>query len=32
MVQPKVDSRRRGKAAASDANGGNGSVVDYRAD
>ena len=30
MAQPK--SRSRGKAAASDANGGNGSVVDYRAD
>ena len=32
MIQPKVNSRRRGKAAASDANGGSGSVADYRAD
>ena len=30
MAQPK--SRSRGKASASDANGGNGSVIDYRAD
>ena len=32
MVQSKANSRRRGKAAASDADGGNGSVADYRAD